>query len=288
MSSILNSLVGTYTDSEGEEEDGGRDKMNGGEEKNSTDTASSLVDRLKEAGVSGTPGSAGSAKSTTPTRTTTTKGLVAYQDPDAGMSDEDRESVPMELESEDEDKDNLEGDKDELERSHIMEELWLEGVQLPPEPTGQCSAELQDKIEKMWNRKMGSGGRWNLNTVIQNNKAFRNPSIYSKLIDHMNIDELGTNFPPELYDGHLFGKESYYDELRKQQQVEMDKFTKATEAKKKLGDTNIKEALNSIQQRKSKWDQGASGVGPVGVVSGALAAATQAKSIPAFGVLKKK
>ena len=36
----------------------------------------------------------------------------------------------------------------------------------------------------------------------------------------------GTNFPPELYDGHLFGKESYYDELRKQQQVEMDKFTK--------------------------------------------------------------
>ena len=54
--------------------------------------------------------------------------------------------VPMELESEDEDKDNLEGDKDELERSHIMEELWLEGVQLPPEPTGQCSAELQVTI----------------------------------------------------------------------------------------------------------------------------------------------
>ncbi len=54
--------------------------------------------------------------------------------------------VPMELESEDEDKDNLEGDKDELERSHIMEELWLEGVQLPPEPTGQCSVELQVRI----------------------------------------------------------------------------------------------------------------------------------------------
>ena len=43
----------------------------------------------------------------------------------------------------------------------------------------------------MWNRKVGSGGRWDLNAVIQNNKAFRNPSIYSKLIDHMNIDELG-------------------------------------------------------------------------------------------------
>ena len=36
-------------------------------------------------------------------------------------------------------------------------------------------------------------------------------------------DVLGTNFPPELYDGHLFGKESYYDELSKSQRAEMDK-----------------------------------------------------------------
>ena len=34
---------------------------------------------------------------------------------------------------------------------------------------------------------------------------------------------LGTNFPPELYDGHLFGKESYYEELSKSQRAEMDK-----------------------------------------------------------------
>ena len=33
----------------------------------------------------------------------------------------------------------------------------------------------------------------------------------------------GTNFPPHLYDGHLFGKESYYEELGKVQKTEMDK-----------------------------------------------------------------
>ena len=32
-----------------------------------------------------------------------------------------------------------ENGKSELERSHLMEELWEEGVKLPPEPTGQCS-----------------------------------------------------------------------------------------------------------------------------------------------------
>ena len=33
----------------------------------------------------------------------------------------------------------------------------------------------------------------------------------------------GTNFPPNLYDGHLFGKESFYEELGKAQKSEMDK-----------------------------------------------------------------
>ena len=33
----------------------------------------------------------------------------------------------------------------------------------------------------------------------------------------------GTNFPPALYDGHLFGKESYYEELAKVQKAEMDR-----------------------------------------------------------------
>ena len=33
----------------------------------------------------------------------------------------------------------------------------------------------------------------------------------------------GTNFPPHLYDGHLFGKESFYEELAKVQKTEMDK-----------------------------------------------------------------
>ena len=34
---------------------------------------------------------------------------------------------------------------------------------------------------------------------------------------------LGTNFPAELYDGHLFGKESYYEELARAQKEEMDR-----------------------------------------------------------------
>ena len=42
-------------------------------------------------------------------------------------------------------------------------------------------------------------------------------------MQYCGIDEYGTNLPKELYDGHLFGKESYYDELAK----EMDSMERA-------------------------------------------------------------
>jgi HCNGP-like protein len=48
---------------------------------------------------------------------------------------------------------------------------------------------LQEKIERMWKRKIEE--RTDFNFMIQHKKAFRNPSIYEKLILHLDIDELG-------------------------------------------------------------------------------------------------
>ena len=104
----------------------------------------------------------------------------------------------------------------------------------------------------------------------------------------------GTNFPPELYDGHLFGKESYYDELAKAQKEEMDRREKQLEARKKAGDHRLKEA--HVPSRKSKWDQQGPGVSETNkqiilVYMFQLVFMFQAvpgKVIPAFGALKRK
>jgi len=291
MASALASLTANYTDSEGEE-----DKRSDSEEEFST-----LSDRLKNESRLDqvTPSSEGSQDSTrdvrrfgsdsnrsTPVKVTK---LVSYNDENADdtiVSDEEREPVPMELESDEEKEKEVEennGGTEKQERVHIMEELWEEGVKLPPEPPSQCSKELQEKIERLWEKKQQG---MDMNAVIQNKKAFRNPSIYAKLIQFCDIDELGTNFPPELYDGHLFGKESYYDELGKIQKAEMDKREKALEAKKKAGEHH------ALHHRKSKWDQ----AGPTGAIRHpGLAknpvlgsAGPPGKVIPAFGSLKKK
>jgi len=287
----LASLTANYTDSEGEE-----DKRS-----ESDDEFSTLSDRLKNESRLDqvTPSSEGSQDSTrdarrfgsdsnrsTPVKVTK---LVSYNDENADdtiVSDEEREPVPMELESDEEKEKEVEennGGTEKQERVHIMEELWEEGVKLPPEPPSQCSKELQEKIERLWEKKQQG---MDMNAVIQNKKAFRNPSIYAKLIQFCDIDELGTNFPPELYDGHLFGKESYYDELGKIQKAEMDKREKALEAKKKAGEHHAQ------HHRKSKWDQ-AGPTGPLrhpGLAKNPVlgSAGPPGKVIPAFGSLKKK
>jgi len=158
----LASLTANYTDSEGEE-----DKRSDSEE----DTFN-LTERLKKESLrESTPGGssvgsqdsgAGHRFASDSNRSTPVKKakLVSYHD-ETILSDEEREAgekdvkhvnghdddndvVPMELESDEDKEDGKEETEPEKEeRNHIMEELWSEGVKLPPEPTAPCSKELQ-------------------------------------------------------------------------------------------------------------------------------------------------
>jgi len=103
---------------------------------------------------------------------------------------------------------------------------------LPPEPPGRCSKELQDKIARL-HEKMEKDGM-DMNSLIQKRKDFRNPSIYEKLLQYCNINELGTNYPPHLYDPLRWGKESFYEELGRVQKEDMEKRQKERKEKTKV------------------------------------------------------
>ncbi|NWT70952.1 S30BP protein, partial [Prunella himalayana] len=105
-------------------------------------------------------------------------------------------------------------------------------IKIPPEPPGRCSNQLQDKIEKLYERKMKEG--MDMNYIIQNKKEFRNPSIYEKLIQFCSIDEIGTNYPKDMFDPHSWSEDSYYEALAKAQNIEMDKLKKAKKERAKV------------------------------------------------------
>ncbi|KAL1110569.1 hypothetical protein AAG570_008097 [Ranatra chinensis] len=156
-------------------------------------------------------------------------------------------------------------------------------VELPPEPTGRCSNELQEKIARLHDEMMIKG--LDMNKMIQKRKDFRNPSIYEKLIQFCRINEFGTNYSPDVYDPLQWGKSSFYDELAKSQKAEMDQREKERREKTKVligtakkSNIGSSSTLNDedAKRRKSKWDQTSTATGTKGTV------------ISAFGSLPKK
>ena len=88
---------------------------------------------------------------------------------------------------------------------------------------------------------------------IANNKKFRNPSIYEKLIEATGLKDSGTNFTKDVFDPDAFGEDCYYDKLREEQQnymMELEK--KAKRKEKKMNAQNAQQH----QERRTKWDKG--------------------------------
>lgn len=194
------------------------------------------------------------------------------------------------------DEEQLSPSPDDMRRLSMETDTDDDGI-IPPEPSGKCPRELQDLIAKYYYRVQNEG--LDMNKLIQDKKNFRNPSIYEKLIQFCDINELDTNYPPEMYDPLRWGKESYYDELAKAQKLDMDRREK--EKKEKLAridfltGTSKKTESEDEKKRKSKWDQAAPNMGgkPAIQQPGLLpltsnVTGTKSTVISAFGSLPKK
>ncbi|XP_022911276.1 SAP30-binding protein [Onthophagus taurus] len=274
QSMALASLTATYTDSEGEDE-ANDDNENTGSvtvHSNSPDTKSTPTSR---------PGSPVQAKITSKVSR-----LVSYHD-DTIVSDDDAEPN---TEREPETMVIIENETPPIVETETIDE---EGVNIPPEPPGHCSAEIQEKILRLHDRMQSEG--LDMNMIIQQKKNFRNPSIYEKLIQFCSINELGTNYPPVIYDPSKWSKESYYEELSKVQKTEMEKREKERKTKVEVV-SGTKKQEEEAKKRKSKWDQPGgnsinSHIKPAGLVQPSLtntATGTKATVISAFGSLPKK
>jgi len=147
--------------------------------------------------------------------------------------------------------------------SVLRQSLSKDEVELPPEPVGKCSMKLQDKVNTLYNKYVRNGQ--DMNKLIQRWKKFRNPSIYDKLVEYIGIDEKGTNYPPELYNPSIWGPESKYEYLAKQQKTEMDRREKDRKEKQMKEKGFLVERIvgtkkpsgghhSSPDKKRSKWE----------------------------------
>lgn len=277
QSMALASLTATYTDSEGEDEPN---------DENADNTGSVTINTPVTSPEKSTPTSR--PASPVPTKVTARVAkLVSYQDDTIVSDDEgdhDRTTEPQ----------TVVITQNDISQTETTDRLEEDGVQIPPEPPGSCSADIQEKISRLYTKMQTEG--LDMNALIQQKKNFRNPSIYEKLIQFCGINELGTNYPPAIYDPLKWSKESYYEELAKVQKVEMDKREKERKSKVEVV-SGTKKQEEEAKKRKSKWDQpggnslGSHNLKPAGLVQPSLtntASGTKATVISAFGSLPKK
>uniref|UniRef100_A0A1A8QZB8 SAP30 binding protein n=1 Tax=Nothobranchius pienaari TaxID=704102 RepID=A0A1A8QZB8_9TELE len=201
---------------------------------------------------------------------------------DKSSEDEDSRDSHSEMDKSDEGRDEDDVEISEAEKrdpkelvamfSERVRNMLPNEIRIPPEPPGRCSSQLQEKIHKLYERKLH--GDFDTNSHIQQKKEFRNPSIYEKLIQYCGIDELGTNYPKDMFDPHSWSEDSYYEALAKAQKVEMDKLEKAKKERTKIefvtgtkkganpsstaastsSSSNTTTTTADAQKRKSKWD----------------------------------
>ncbi|KAJ3030624.1 UNVERIFIED_CONTAM: SAP30-binding protein [Siphonaria sp. JEL0065] len=88
---------------------------------------------------------------------------------------------------------------------------------MPPEPTCECDAQLQSKVEKWTHLRRSSGRRFN--DQLARTQSFGNPAIMSKLIDFLGLKEHGSNLDKAVFDPDAFPHGMFYDEIAKSQKI---------------------------------------------------------------------
>ncbi|KAG8767605.1 hypothetical protein FRC12_006154 [Ceratobasidium sp. 428] len=88
----------------------------------------------------------------------------------------------------------------------------VENFGIPPPSEDKVDPELAAKVSKFLAlKKQGT----HFNDILMRNKSFNNPHIYAKLVDFVDVDETGTNFPKNMWDPHDIQPEWYAEELGK-------------------------------------------------------------------------
>jgi hypothetical protein len=88
---------------------------------------------------------------------------------------------------------------------------------------------------------------------IRNSKAYKNPDILEKLVQHCGINEIGSNYPPELFDPLAFQPTDFYDSIGKVQKKKKKKTINSLSPKSKSRVTHITLILmlhTALEQRR--------------------------------------
>ncbi|GAA5978256.1 hypothetical protein JCM11641_001150 [Rhodosporidiobolus odoratus] len=91
---------------------------------------------------------------------------------------------------------------------------------VPPLPTGPCKPSVEAKLANFHNLRQSRG--LHFNDSLHASKAFRNPRIYAKLVEFVDVHETGTNWVKDIWDPSSIGPDASATRLAELQKLRSD------------------------------------------------------------------
>ncbi|EPQ52041.1 HCNGP-domain-containing protein [Gloeophyllum trabeum ATCC 11539] len=112
---------------------------------------------------------------------------------------------------------------DELSRiRHLLRPPPIAGVAdwgIPPESTEPCDPGIQAKVAQFIALKKDPQNPKHFNDSLMSNRSFRNPHLYAKLVEFVDVDERVTNFPKHVWDPSDVREDWYADRIAEYQKA---------------------------------------------------------------------
>ncbi|TMW56386.1 hypothetical protein Poli38472_006396 [Pythium oligandrum] len=93
---------------------------------------------------------------------------------------------------------------------------------LPSEPPGDANPETQARIARFLEMQRNGKGNQTFQDNLQTKKDVANPYILDKVVEYFGIDELQSNFAPEVFDPHGLPLHEFSDKIAMEQKKHAD------------------------------------------------------------------
>ncbi|KAI8969767.1 HCNGP-like protein-domain-containing protein [Trametes punicea] len=104
---------------------------------------------------------------------------------------------------------------------------------IPPEPDTPCDQNIKAKLTQFLALKRDPQNPRHFNDSLMSNRAFRNPHLYAKLVEFVDVDERTTNFPKHIWDPTDVKEEWYADRIAEAQKARSEATAAAQSSSKR-------------------------------------------------------
>jgi len=146
--------------------------------------------------------------------------------------------------------------QDELSRIRaLLHPPSIPGVNdwgVPPESSDPCEPTLYAKLAQFSALKRDPVNPKHFNDSLMSNRSFRNPHLYTKLVEFVDVDERTTNFPKDIWDPANVQRDWFADQIADAQKARSEKQA-AAQATGKRNHIDFSSSKPAPTARKSRF-----------------------------------